>query len=170
MLRFAGIVALFVLAACGSQNTAKPVASPSPIIPAGNWNVSLTFKGDVAGQMTGITPDTETQQSFCSGIKARNGEVWSDSFYGTIGAASQVWQLTIAVENFRGPGTYTQPAVNIALQSPDNTKAWLNQPGDKIKFTIDRTLQSGTLDASLTSADSGKAGSEHITGTWNCRG
>ena len=170
MLRFAGIVALFVLAACGSQPTAKPVASPSPVIAAGNWNVSLTFKGDVAGQMNGITPDTDTQQSICSGIKARNGDTWSDSFYGTIGSGGQVWQLTIAVNNFRGPGTYTEAAVNIALQSPDNTKAWLNQAGDKIRFTIERSQQTGTLDAALTNADTDAAGAEHITGRWNCRG
>ena len=170
MLRFAGIVALFVLAACGSQPSASAPASPSPLIAQGNWNVNLTFKGDVAGQMNGITPDTDTQQSTCSGAKARNGDVWADSFYGTIDSSGQVWQLTIAVQNFRGPGTYTAGAVNVALQSPDNTRAWLNQQGDKITFTIQRSMQSGSIDATLTNAASGKVGSERITGQWNCRG
>ena len=41
---------------------------------------------------------------------------------------------------------------------------------DKVTFTIDRSLQSGTMDAFLTSAKSGKRGAEHITGSWNCRG
>jgi hypothetical protein len=43
-------------------------------------------------------------------------------------------------------------------------------PADKVTLTMDRSLQSGTIDASLTSAASGKRGAERIVGTWNCRG
>jgi hypothetical protein len=169
MLRVVGIVALIVLAAC-AQTSAKTGPSPSPVIAPGNWNLNLTFSGDLAGQMTAIVPDTGTQQSSCSGSKTRSGEVWSDSFYSTLGANGDVWQLTIVINNFRGPGAYTEKDVHVAVQSLDNTKAWLDQQGDKVTFTIDRSQQSGTIDAQLTSAETGTQGAEHVTGTWNCRG
>lgn len=169
MLRVVGIVALFVLAACDST-TAKSVASPSPVIPQGSWNQSLTLSGDISGQITTIVPDTSTQQSTCSGSKARNGEVWADSFYTTVDASGTQWQLTIVVQNFRGPGSYTNGDVNVVLQSPDNTKAWLSLGNDKVTFTITRSQQSGTIDATLTNASSGTTAAEHIKGTWNCQG
>lgn len=169
MLRVVGIVALFVLAACDST-TAKVAASPSPVIPQGNWSQNLTLTGDLSGHITTIVPDTSTQQSTCSGSKARNGEMWADSFFTTVGPSGDQWQLTIVVQNFRGPGTYANGDVNVVLQSPDNTKAWLSLSADKVTFTIDRSQQSGTIDASLTSASSGTTAAEHIKGTWNCRG
>jgi hypothetical protein len=169
MLRLAGIVALFVLAACGPAPV-KTAASPSPVIPQGNWTEFLTFRGDVGGVATGIVTDTATQQSVCSGSKARNGEPWSDSFFITVNATGQVWQFTVHVGSFRGPGTYTNGAVAIAFQLPDNSQAWISGPSDKVTFTIDRSQQSGTIDALLTNAATGKAGSEHVTGNWNCRG
>jgi len=177
MLRLAGIVALFVLAACG-QNTANVAPSPSPVIAQGNWNQNLTLAGDLPGQITAIVADQGTQQTFCSGTKVRNGETWSDTFYAAVDSSGNNWQLNITVENFRGPGTYTNKDVKMSVQSPDNSKAWLNQdadqvsnqPADKVTFVIDRSLQSGTIDAFLTNAFSGKHGAEHITGSWNCKG
>lgn len=177
MLRLVGIVALFVLAAC-NQTSARVGPSPSPIIPEGNWIQNLTLSGDLPGRITSILPDQAGQQTFCSGAKARNGETWSDSFYANVDATGNLWQLSIVVENFRGPGTYMDKDVKMALQSPDNTQTWLNQEADptqnlgadKVVFTITRSQQTGTIDASLTNATSGKRGAEHVTGTWNCRG
>ena len=177
MLRLVGIVALFVLAAC-NQSSAKVGPSPSPVIPEGNWNENLTLSGDLPGHITAILPDQAGQQTSCSGAKARNGETWSDSFYTTVDASGSTWLVSIVIENFRGPGTYSAKDVKVALQSPDNSQAWLNQDADptqslaadKVTFTITRDQQSGTLDAFLTNAASGKRGAERITGNWNCRG
>ena len=177
MLRFVGIVALFVLAACNQTNV-KVAPTPSPVIAQGNWKQSLTLTGDLPGQITGIVADQGAQQTFCSGSKVRNGEIWSDSFYANVDSSGNAWQLNILIENFRGPGTYSDKDVKISLQSSDNGTAWLNQDADpamhldadKVTFTIDRSLQSGTMDAFLTNAKSGKRGAEHITGSWNCRG
>jgi hypothetical protein len=177
MLRVVGIVALFVLAAC-DQTNGKVGPSPSPVIAQGTWTQNLTLSGELPGRITSIVADQGTQQTFCSGAKARNGETWASTFYTTVDQSGNEWQLTINVANFRGPGTYTNRDVQISLQAPDNSKAWLNQDADsnaklaadKVTFTIDRTLQSGSLDALLTSASSGKRGAEHITGSWNCRG
>ncbi len=177
MLRLVGIVALFVLAACDQTNV-KVGPSPSPVLAQGNWNQNLTLTGDLPGQITSIVPDQATQQTFCSGAKARNGETWSDSFYASVDLSGNEWQLNIVIDNFRGPGTYQEKDVKISLQSPDNTKAWLNQgadpaaglDSDKVTFTMARNQQSGTVDAFLTNASSGKRGAEHISGSWNCRG
>ena len=177
MLRLAGIVALFVSAACG-QTTVNVASSPSPVIAQGTWIQNLTLTGDLAGHITGVVPDQGTQQTFCSGAKARNGDTWSESFYANVDTSANEWQLNIIIENFRGPGSYTDKDVKISLQSADNAKAWLNQDtdpvtsaaGDKVTFTMDRSQQSGTIDALLTNAATGTHGAEHITGTWNCRG
>jgi hypothetical protein len=177
MLRLVGIVALFVLAAC-SQSSARVATSPSPVIAQGNWNQNLTLTGDLSGRITAIVADQGTQLTFCSGSKVRNGETWSDSFYAVVDSTGTQWQFNIIIENFRGPGTYTDKDVKISLQSPDNSRAWLNQDADavthvdadKVLFTIERNLQSGTIDAFLTNASTGKRGAEHVTGNWNCRG
>lgn len=177
MPRVVGIAALVVLAAC-SQQSAKVAPSPSPVIAQGNWTQNLTLTGDLAGRITVIAADQGTQQTFCSGSKVRNGETWSDSFYAVLDSSGNQWQLNIIIENFRGPGTYTNKDVKISLQAPDSTRAWLNQDADatthvdadKVLFTIERNLQTGTIDAFLTNATTGKRGAEHVTGSWNCRG
>jgi hypothetical protein len=177
MLRLAGIVALFVLAACGQQS-ASVAPSPSPVIPQGTWSQNLTLTGDLAGHITGVVADQGTQQTFCSGAKARDGDTWADTFYANVDSSGSEWQLNIIIENFRGPGTYTDKDVKIALQSPDNSRTWLNQDtdpitnaaADKVTMTMDRSQQSGTIDAMLTNAATGAHGAEHISGTWNCRG
>ncbi|OLB82773.1 MAG: hypothetical protein E6I81_13940 [Chloroflexi bacterium] len=177
MLRLVGIVALFVLAAC-DPTSVKVGPSPSPVLAQGNWNQNLTLTGDLPGQITSIVPDLGAQQTFCSGAKARSGDTWSDSFYANVDSSGNEWQMNIVIENFRGPGTYLEKDVKISLQSADNSKAWLNQDADaaqglvadKVTFTLARNQQSGTVDAFLTNATSGKRGAEHITGSWNCRG
>jgi hypothetical protein len=177
MLRVVGIVALFVLAACG-QTASRVGTSPAPVLPQGSWSQSLTLTGELPGHISGVVPDQGTQQTFCSGARARNGETWASTFYATVDSSGNEWMLSIDVANFRGPGTYTGLDVQIALQSADNSRAWLNQPADamqklpadKVTFVIDRSLQSGTIDAYLTSATSGKRGAERIDGNWNCRG
>jgi len=177
MLRVVGIVSVLVLAACG-QNTSKVDPSPSPVLAQGSWNQNLTLTGDLPGRITTVVADVGPQQTFCSGSKARNGEVWASVFYTTVDTSGNEWQLSINVLNFRGPGTYSNRDVQISLQAPDSSKAWLNQdadpsaklPADKVMLTMDRSMQSGTIDASLTSAATGKRGAERIVGTWNCRG
>src|SRR6266480_4170656 len=177
MLKVVGIVALFVLAAC-DQTTAKVGPSPSPVLAQGSWTQNLTLTGELPGRITSIVADQGTQQTFCSGAKARNGETWASTFYTTVDASGSEWQLSINVENFRGPGTYANRDVQISLQAPDNSRAWLNQgvdasahlAADKVTFTIARSMQSGTMDAALTSAATGKRGAERIAGAWNCRG
>jgi hypothetical protein len=74
------------------------------------------------------------------------------------------------IQNFRGPGTYTNGDVQIQLHDYESSQVWMNGGVDKVTFTVERSQQSGTVDAQLTSAATGKNGGEHITGRWNCRG
>jgi hypothetical protein len=168
MLRAAGIVALIVFTACGQNNTAA-VASPSPVIAQGNWTQNLTFTGGITGQMTAIVADSGDQVSACTGSKTRNGEQWADTFYGTIDTSGTVWEIAFVVKNFRGSGTYHAADVAFAVRSLDKTRVWVTIPRDKVTFTLGATQQSGTVNAPLTDARTGKQGLK-ITGQWNCRG
>jgi hypothetical protein len=169
MARVVGIVALFVLTAC-SQSSTIAGPSPTPILPQGSWTQNLTFNGELTGQMTGIIPNTLDQQSECTGSRTHNGETWADSFFGTIDTSGNDWQVIFLLNNFRGPGTYTNSDANIQVESPDASQAWLNLDADKVTFTVDRGQQSGSIDAQLTNATSGKAAAVHLVGSWNCRG
>jgi hypothetical protein len=168
MLRAAGIVALCVLVACGSSSP-KGVASPSPVLAEGNWNQALIFAGQLNGQMTAIVADSGDQKSMCSGVKARDGQAWSDVFYGTVDSSGQVWGVVFMIDKFRGPGSYLDTSAVIEVHSGDATQVWRSREGDKVTFTIDRNQQSGTVEASLTDANTGKAGLQ-LNGRWNCRG
>ena len=168
MLRAAGIVALIVFTAC-TQNNPPAVASPSPVIPQGNWSQNLTFTGAINGQITAIVPDSGDQVSACTGSKTRTGEQWADTFYGSTDATGTVWEIAFVVKNFRGAGTYSTRDSAIVVRSLDHRKVWLNIARDKVTFTMDATQQSGALNAALTDANSGKPALK-VTGTWNCRG
>jgi hypothetical protein len=170
MLRVAGIVALIVLAAACEQTTAQTVASPSPVIAQGTWTEGLTFTGEVPGQMTAIVADSAGFASACTGSKSRVGDIWADTFYGTLDSSGSMWGLVLTVQNFSGPGTYAAGAITVEMHSADATQVWMTLTGDKVTFTMDRSQQSGTLDATMTSAGTGKVAAEHVTGRWNCRG
>jgi len=70
---------------------------------------------------------------------------------------------------FSAAGTYRTTDATIAVRSLDKKKEWLNISRDKITFTLSANQQSGTLDASLTDAGTGKPGLK-VTGQWNCQG
>jgi hypothetical protein len=168
MLRAAGIVALIVFTAC-TQNNPPAVASPSPVIPQGNWSQNLTFTGAITGQINAIVPDSGDQVSACTGSNTRTGEQWADTFYGSTDGGATVWQIAFVVNNFRGAGTYSSRDSALVVRSLDHTKTWLNLPRDKVTFTMGATQQSGAINAALTDANTGKPALK-VTGTWNCRG
>jgi len=168
MLRAAGIVALIVLTACG-QNTPTTVASPSPVIAQGNWAQNLKFTGELSGVMTGIVANTGDQKNECSGLKARSGQEWADTFFGTIDVSSNVWEVNFHIATFRGPGSYTAADVTVEVNSPDKSKVWQSRGSDKVTFTMDHSQQAGTLTADVTNAVTGLPGLK-VTGEWHCKG
>jgi hypothetical protein len=168
MLRVAGIVALLVLAAC-DQTTSVARPTPSEVPTPATWTQDLTFAGEVSGHMTGIVPNNGAFTSACTGAKPRPGETWSDQFYGTVDASGTTWGVDFVINNYGGPGTYMNAAVRVQVHSIDNGQVWQNAPTDVTTFMLDRGQQSGSIDALLTNADSGKAGALHLTGHWNCK-
>jgi hypothetical protein len=169
MLRCAGIVALLVVVACGQTSTAAP--AQSPVVAQGTWDLDLTFKGDVSGHMTGIIPNTPSQTNECTGVKARNGQAWSDTFYGNVDASGAVWEVVFYVGNYRGPGTYTAAdSLSVVVSSPiDITSVWQNGSSDPVSFTIHSDQRSGTVNATMSNATTGKP-TLQLSGGWNCRG
>ena len=167
MLRGAGIVALIVLAAC-SETSNKPPASPTPVVAQGTWAQNLDFAGEIAGHMSVIVPDLGDQKSQCTGGRSHNGDTWADIFYGTVDAGGAVWGVVFQISNFRGPGTYHNAAMTVEVHSIDTSKVWQSRGNDAVTFTLDRSQQSGTIDAMLTNADTGKDGL-HLIGHWNCK-
>src|SRR5258708_36252386 len=169
MLRGAGIVAaLIVLAAC---NESSPVVrvSPSPPPAAATWTQDLSFSGEITGHMTSIVPSTASLQSACTGAKPRPGQTWADESYGSIDTSGAVWGIDFVIQNYGGPGGCQGQAIGIQVHDADSGKVGLSMTGDTVAFTLDRAQQSGTVDATLTNADSGKAGSLHLSGRWNCK-
>jgi len=168
MLRAAGIVALFVLLTACGQQTAKPSPSPSLVVAQGTWSQNLNFSGDVTGLMKGIVPDNGDQTSQCTGSRSRVGDTWAATFYGTINGSELVLGVVFVIKNFRGPGTYTNGDVSVEVHRADLAQVW-GVPGDKVSFVMDRSQQSGTIDAKMTNANTGKA-TLQLTGRWNCKG
>src|SRR4029077_14437283 len=134
-------VALIVLAACG-ETSSKPPASPTPVVAVGSWAQSLDFSGEIAGHMSAIVRDIGDQRSQCTGGRTHNGETWADFFYGIVDSAGQVWGVVFQINNFRGPGTYQNPAVTIEVHSIDTTKVWQSLGGNAVTFTLERSQQS----------------------------
>ena len=168
MLRSAGIVALFVLLTACGQQTAKPSPSPSLVATQGTWSQNLNFTGDVSGLMRGIVPDNGDQASECTGSRSRVGDTWAATFYGRVDTTDRVWGVVLVIKNFRGPGTYKNGDVTVEVHSADLAQVW-GVPGDKVAFVMDRSQQSGTVDAKMTNATTGKA-TLQLTGRWNCKG
>ena len=169
MLRGAGIVALFVLAACG-QSSVAPKVTPSAPVAQANWNQDISFQGELSGHMSGIVADVGSRTSVCTGPKPRTGQLWADRFFGTIDTSGNVWGIIFNVGNYAGPGTYKNAAVAVQVFNPnDSTHVWENLASDAVTFTLDRGQESGSVDAVLTNADTGKGGALHVTGRWNCK-
>ncbi len=76
--------------------------------------------------------------------------------------------MVFEINNFRGPGAYLNSAVTIEVHSLDATKVWQSSSKDKVTFTLDRSQITGTVDAMLTNATTGKDGLQ-LTGHWSCR-
>src|SRR4029078_10870345 len=168
MLRAAGIVALFVLLPAGGQQTATAKPTPSLVAAQGTWTENLNFTGDVTGLMKGIVPDSGTQTSECTGSRSRVGDTWAATFYGTVDSTERVWVVVLVIKNFRGPGTYNNGDVSVEVHSADLLQVW-GVPGDKVAFVMDRSQQSGTIDAKMTNATTGKP-SLQLTGRSHCKG
>lgn len=145
------------------------MVSPSVPAVAATWDQDLSLTGEVSGHMTGIVPDSGSQQSACTGARPRPSQTWADEFYGLIDSSGDVWGIDFVILNYGGPGVYRDQNVAVEVHDATNLKVWENQIGDAVTFVLDHSQQSGTVDALLTNADSGKAGGLHLTGRWNCK-
>ena len=145
------------------------MVTPSTQAVAASWSQDLTLSGEIQGHMTAIVANNGDQQSACTGARPRPGQTWADEFFGLIDSSGDVWGIDFVVLNYGGPGVYRDQSVAVEVHDATNLKVWENQIGDSVTFVLDHTQQSASIDALLTSADSGKAGGLHLTGHWNCK-
>jgi len=154
----------------GTMVDGERITSDTPIAPGAFVRFGMGPQAASNGaQLTGIVADSGEQVSQCTGSKTRTGEQWADTFYGVVGSTGQTWEIGFVVNNFRGPGTYHTTDSTIVVRSLDKKKVWLNLSRDKVTFSVSSTQQSGTVDAALTDATTGKPGLK-VIGQWNCRG
>jgi len=173
-MRLLGIVFGLAAVACGGATAAPaapptaPPATPTPSpsgVPA--WVEELTFAGDVTGLLNqAVAPDAITR-SECTGRNSQGSGLWSSIVYGPVGRA--VYGVTAVVDQYRGPGTYTQPQAAITVHRfGDNTVAWQSVADDPVQFVVSRGEESGTVTATLNNTTTGKP-TLKISGKWSCR-
>jgi hypothetical protein len=175
-----GCAALGLIAGCsgGSSASKSPppiarsvaAASPEPVavdpLQACIWPEDLTFSG--AFPLNVSKTDCDSQEFSCAGKNAAGSSSWSAHlpFY-----HSYIHNhLLIDVHGFHGPGAYDEKAASVAVVTNDlDPVRGQNNPGDTVAFTIDSTLESGTLDATLTSNQRGSKRVLNVSGKWSCR-
>jgi hypothetical protein len=175
-IRFLGIGLAFLVTGCAAINEANaPVPTSPPVTPtpsaAAAWIENLAFSGDVSGQLTSIVASGPGQVSECTGRNSSTGGRWDSAIYGQVGQAGQVAQAILGVvvtaTPYRGPGTYSPPAVTVQVLSTDNQKVWRSQGSDAVTFVIGADERSGSLDAVLTN-QLDNTSKLHVSGTWSC--
>lgn len=168
------MAAVLVLSGCSAiqdatgptpaQATATPSAPPAPTPSGAPWAQDLAFSGDFSGRMTGVVPNQPQQRSDCTGLNSKAAGQWASTIFGLVG--SSVYGLVFTVSPYRGPGAY--PSAAVQVHSADQKAVWQTLPGDQIVFTVSNDEQSGTLDATLTSAVDARS-KLRVSGSWSCR-
>jgi hypothetical protein len=173
------LAAGLVVAGCGLLPAApRPAAvrAPTPAVtafpavtasPAAAWTESLTFSGDLQGTMVGVVSGDPHLESECTGPASLRAGTWASTLYGQVG--SGVYEVVVVVPNYRGPGTYRTPQVEVQVARPDGSAVWATGQGQPASFGVDVGQRSGTLDATLIDLATGQVGL-HVTGTWSCGG
>ena len=167
------MAAAAALTACSALNdaTAPQPASTASMAAASSaatlppWTENLTFGGGLAGQMTSIVASGPGQQSECTGTGSATAGRWDSAIYGAL--PSGVYGLVVSASPYRGPGTYTAPAVSVQVHSLDNQRVWRSQAGDAVTFKVAPDEMSGTLDAVLTNQVDNST-KLTVAGTWSC--
>jgi hypothetical protein len=170
-IRFLGIGLAVLVSGCAALNEAQapvptsPPATPTPSAAAFSWVENLAFSGDVSGQLTSIVASGPGQASECTGHNSSVGGRWDSAIYGLVGQA--IFGVVLTATPYRGPGTYSPPAVTVQVHSTDNQKVWRSQGSDAVTFVVGPDEQSGSLDAVLTN-QLDNTSKLHVTGTWSC--
>jgi hypothetical protein len=129
--------------------TAAPTLPPSPP-PVAATATDLTFTGGLAGRV---------QSATSAGVCGRAAAGFAAELHFTI--ANQAGELSIALLDYHGPGSYGIPPERVFVQtgSPPNGQFL---PAVRGTLTVDGGERSGRIVAAL-----GDGGTQ-VTGTWIC--
>jgi hypothetical protein len=162
-----------VIAGCGPLGGGSPKAAPipntSPVStpqagpPAAAQD--LTFSGDLSGTLTTLVANDAGEQSSCTGVGSRAQNEWTSTLDGYLGSA--VYSVVVVAKPYRGPGSYDSSAVTVEVNSVDDKQVWQSSTGDPVTFSVARNELTGTLQATLHSADTNQP-SLKVTGSWSC--
>ena len=171
MSRAAALVAVLLLAGCGSvarvgaaaspssaasappsvAASPAPTASPTPAAPA----TRLTITGAVSGTVTGASA-----AGACG--RTPNGDGADLRFQ----LNGQAYALSVELGSYHGPGTYPLPPDRVSLHTLTMGPAAQFFGSQSGTVTVTAGDASGTVDAALA----GNGGDVHVTGSWSCAG
>lgn len=143
--------------------------SPSPVVVTSGapaWVENLTFSGELSGTLNQVTAGSAGLRTICTGQRAVGGTTWVLTLFGPVGGSEYGLQATVS--DYRGPGKYQEPQAAMQVFRPDATLGWQSLGSDPVTMELDRGLQSGTLDATLTNLtdDTSKV---RVSGHWTCQ-
>ena len=165
-----------VIAACGSPGAAPATGAassatgsnpaPSADVTASPDATAATVTGASAITLTGAMDTSITEAALCGldNIMQEDFKVAANT------ADEDFWMFRIAVNNFdrTGPGTY-ETGDNVGRASVKLSDGMLNSfdaDGDSGTVTIDDSLTSGSIEATLTNEDTGETVT--LSGTFGC--
>ena len=165
-----------VIAACGGSGSAPATGAassatgsnpaPSADVAASPDATTATATGASAIILTGAMETSITEAALC-GLDNIMGE---DFKVAANTADEDFWMFRIAVNNFdrTGPGTY-ETGDNVGRASVTLSDGMLHSfdaDGDSGTVTIDESLTSGSIEATLTNEDTGETVT--LSGTFGC--
>ena len=170
------LLALAVVGVFQLENGA-PVGRPlvHPPFDSGVWTEDLTLTGDVRGHVTTTVANKGPLRNTCTGKTSK--AIGAYSLLLTIATDQGVWQFTVDVDHYQGPGTYTltpdSPIYPRALLVNNRQTAdWHSELPDTVVFTVDPTEEAGTISAKMSvylAIPASTAPPETINGSWSCR-
>src|SRR5438067_5375359 len=170
-----GIV-LLLSAACATgpasptnSSTPTPATAAVPSEAPGGanapWALDLDLAGGRAGHVNGTAPSDATVHNDCTGVDSPKLGSWAATMAFTVGQTR--YALYMRVKDYRGAAVFNS-GVNIEISSEDQAKAWQNESGDQVTFTVGPGQQSGQLQAVLSNVgDTTKKLT--VAGHWSCR-
>lgn len=142
-----------------------------PRADSGVWAEDLTLTGDVRAHVTSTVANNAAIPSSCTG-KASTAVGYVLIL--TINTDHGVWQVSVAVDPYQGPGTYTTTTDNpnsprALMVDPQRENGWHSGPNDTVVVTVDSTEEAGTISATMSVPYSTSTTPEIINGKWSCR-
>ncbi|GAC1507287.1 MAG: hypothetical protein NVS1B3_07570 [Candidatus Dormibacteraceae bacterium] len=176
------LAAAGLILGCGGTPSAtvapKPVSPPASASQAPTspdpekmciWPEDLSFSGAFSLYVN-KTDCVGQEPSSCTGASPAPSGTWSARLPFVHEYGEWHKKLYIDVRGFHGPGTYDGHTTFVSVVKFDESTKWQNGPADPAAFTIDSSLETGTIDVTLTNSEPGNLRALMLRGKWTCKG